>query len=106
MTLVDRIADGLAHEVRADRPAPQPVALEQRSPLPRVPGLGNRALDVEVIPPARELETVEPPLRACARELLYRQVGPLAGEQGDRSHRARLAHVAALASTCRICGWS
>ena len=79
------IAHGLAHEVVADRPAPEAVALEQLAPAGGVIGLGHRAVDLEVVAPARELEAVEAERRRLAREVVECQVGPLAGEQRDRS---------------------
>ncbi len=38
---------------------------------------------VQMVAPAGNLQTVIPPLRSKARHFLERQVGPLAGEQGD-----------------------
>src|SRR5215217_3684627 len=82
---VDRIADRLAHEVVADRPAAEPVTLEQRAPAGGVAGVAHRLGDVEVITPAGELEPVEAPLGALAGELLEREIRPLAREQRDGS---------------------
>jgi hypothetical protein len=82
---VDRIAHRLADEVGAQRPAAQSVAFEQLAPAARVLGLGQRAVDLEVVPPARELQPVVAPRRALARQLLERKVRPLPGEQRDRS---------------------
>ena len=78
---VDRVADGLADEVVADRPAAQPVALEQRSHAGRVSRVAQRLRDVEVVAPARELEPVEAPVAALGRQLRQRQVRPLPGEE-------------------------
>jgi hypothetical protein len=88
MARVDRVAHGLAGQVRADRPAVEPVALEDLAPVGAVPGVRERGGDVEVVAPAGELEPVELPLAALGGEDLQREVGPLAGEQGDGScHR-------------------
>ena len=81
VAVVDRVADGLADEVLADRPAAQPVALEQRPHAGRVSRVAERLRDVEVIAPARELEAVEAPVAALGRQLRQRQVRPLAGEE-------------------------
>src|SRR5581483_11554913 len=90
VALVDAVADALADEMRADRPHVEAVTLEQPAPPLRVAGVGERPVDLEVVAPARELEAVEAPAAAALRELLERQVGPLAGEEGDRaSHRRR-----------------
>ena len=82
---VDRVADGLADEVRADRPAVEPVALEQLALRAAVAVVAKRLVDLEVVAPAGELEAVEVPLAALGGELLERQVRPLAGEQRDWS---------------------
>ena len=87
---VDRVADGLPDEVRAERPAAEPVALEELAPSLRVPVVGERLVDLEVVAPAGELEPVEPPLARLGGEVVDGQVGPLAGEEryGTR-HRSR-----------------
>ena len=91
MARVDRVADRLADEVRAEREAVQVVALEQLLDAGAVVVLGKRTVDLEVVAPARELEAVEAPAARLLGEVLERQVGPLAGEEGDRSrHRGDL----------------
>jgi hypothetical protein len=82
MAVVDRIADGLSDEMRAERPDVQAVPLEELLPTACVRGIGERLVDLEVVAPARELEPVEAPARTALGEILERQVGPLAGEQG------------------------
>ena len=64
---VDRVAHRLADEVVADRPAPEAVALQQLAPAGGVVGLGQRAVDLEVVAPARQLEAVEAERRGPAR---------------------------------------
>ena len=83
MPRVDRIGDALADEMRADRPAAEAVPLEQVALRLHVVRLGDRPVDLEVVAPAGELDAVEAPLLQLADEQLERQVGPLAGEQGD-----------------------
>jgi hypothetical protein len=83
VTYVDRIADGLPDEVVGDRPAAEAVRLEQRAPLGAVAVLLQCPDDVEVVAPGGQLEAVEAPFAALGRELGDRQVGPLAGEEGD-----------------------
>jgi hypothetical protein len=93
--LVDRVADGLADEMRPDREALEPVPPEQLAPAVRVAGLRDRAVDLEVVAPARELEPVEPPSGRLRRELVQGQVRPLAREECHRtSHRLSLGSVA------------
>src|SRR3954451_22394508 len=85
VALVDRIADRLAHQVVADGVALESVALEELAPRGGVGWLRDRAIDVEVVAPARQLQAVETPLRDLGGQLLERNVGPLAGEQRDGS---------------------
>jgi hypothetical protein len=85
MTRVDRIADRLSHQVRADRPAIEPVALEDLAPPGAVRRVAQCLRDVEVVPPGRQLEAVELPLSDLGGQILERQIRPLAGEQRDRS---------------------
>ena len=59
-----------------------------------VAGVGERPIDLEVVSPARELDAVETPAGGAGGEVGERQVGPLAGEEGDRSrHFGSLADV-------------
>ena len=85
MPLVDVVAHGLADEVVADREHLEAVLGEQVAAPLRVAVLLERALDVEVVTPARELEAVEAELLRLLGDGLEGQIGPLAGEQGDRS---------------------
>src|SRR5690606_24632658 len=78
------IADRLALEVVGDRPHLQPVALEQLELALDVAGLVP-APGVEMIAPAGELEAVVPPAGGEARDLFERKIGPLAGEERDRT---------------------
>ena len=81
VTVVDRIADGLADQVRAERPALEAVALEQVALGLHVAGVGERLVDLEVVAPAGELEPVEAPAGGLLGQALERQVCPLAGEE-------------------------
>ena len=91
MPRVDQVAHRLPDEVRPEREAVQVVALEDLLDAADVVVLGERPVDLEVVAPARKLEAVEAPAAGLFRELLERQVGPLAGEKGDGScHRCDL----------------
>ena len=59
----------------------------------------DRRPRVEVVAPAGDLEAVVAPARGEPAHLLERQVGPLAGEQGDRS-----GHGQFLSRSWRSCG--
>src|SRR5207302_3383975 len=64
MALVDRVvAHRLADEMIADRPAAQAVRFELGALALAVVGLGQRAVDLEVVAPARELAPVDSPPR-------------------------------------------
>ena len=93
MSRVDRVAHALADEVRADGEAVQVVAFEHLLDLPHVAVFGERAVDLEMVAPARELEAVEAPSPGRPRELLDRQVGPLAGEERDRPRHQAAANT-------------
>jgi hypothetical protein len=80
---VDAVADGLAHEVVADRPDVQAMAGEQLAPLATVVVVGERGVDVEVVAPASQFQAVEAPGAGLRGELGEREAGPLAGEQCD-----------------------
>jgi hypothetical protein len=81
--LVDPVADGLADEMRSDRPHVQVVALEDLLARTAVPVVGERLVNLEVVAPAGELEAVEPPRAGLPGQVFEGQVGPLAGEQCD-----------------------
>ena len=86
MPLVDRVvADRLPDEVVRDRPDPQAVPLEDLAAPRHVVVLGQGAVHLEVVAPAGDLEPVVPPGGGQPAHLLEGQVGPLSGEQGDRS---------------------
>ena len=78
MSLVDRVADRLADEVRAEREASEAVAFEQLSAPPRVGRVGERGSDVEVVAPAGELEPVVAPGCRSRRELRRAAGRPIA----------------------------
>src|SRR5690606_10069279 len=85
VALIDRVATPrLPLEVVRDGPHLQAVALEQLELALDVAGLVP-APRVEMVAPAGELETVVAPPGCEARHLLERQVGPLAGEERDRT---------------------
>ena len=85
--LVDRVvADGLPGEVVGDRVHLQAVLLEDVPAALHVAGVLDGRPRVEVVAPAGDLQPVVAPLAGQPGHLLERQVGPLAGEQGDRSY--------------------
>ena len=80
MSCVDRVEHGLAHQVRADRVDFQVVAFEQIAAAGAVAVVGQRLVDFEVIAPAGQLQPLIAKLAGLARDVLQRQIGPLAGE--------------------------
>ena len=85
MPIVDLVANRLADEVSADRPAAELVSLQQLAHPAAIAIVGYRAIYLEVVTPAGELEAVEPPPAAVGAQVGYRAIGPLAGEQRDRT---------------------
>ena len=86
MASVDRVvADGLALEVVGDREDLQAVLLQQVQLALDVGVVLGALPRVEVVAPAGDLEPVVAPLGGELGHLLEGQVGPLAGEQRDRS---------------------
>ena len=83
VSLVDLVAHRLTDEVRRDRVAVESVCLKNVPLLLTVVVLRVRALDVEVIAPASELEAFIAEALGFLREDFEGQVGPLASEQAD-----------------------
>ena len=69
MALVAGVANRLPDEMRSERPAAEAVAFEQLPLGFNVAVLAERAVDLEVVAPAGELEPVEAPPRAAGREV-------------------------------------
>jgi hypothetical protein len=67
VAVVDRVADGLADQVRGDGPAAEALASKELAMRPHVARLRQRGGDVEVIAPAGELEAVRSPTRRVFR---------------------------------------
>jgi len=76
---------GLAHEVRADGEGVQAVVAEQLPLVGAVARLLERAVAVEVVAPAGELEALIAHFFGHGGQFREREIGPLAGEQGDGS---------------------
>ncbi len=83
--LIDRIADGLADEVRAEREAPETLAFEQLPAGPPVARVGDGGSHIEVVSPAGKLQPVVTPGCRSRCKLRQRKVRPLPGEEGQRS---------------------
>jgi hypothetical protein len=88
--LVDAVAHRLSHQVIADRPHVESVGLEQLPPGHAVVGVLGGPADVEVVPPAGQLQPVVPPGRRLLGEEGEGQVRPLTGEERhDSRHGMR-----------------
>ncbi len=85
VALVNRVADGLPDEVVADGVHLKAVLAEQVAHALNVAVFFECALHVEMVAPASEFQAVEAHLLGERREFGERQIGPLAGKQGDGS---------------------
>src|SRR5690606_23855063 len=85
---VDRVADALADQMVADREDSEAVLGEERAHAIAVVGLGQRSTDIEMVAPACELEAVVPPFTCLRGQRGEWHVGPLAGEERNRSDHA------------------
>ena len=86
----DRLTHRLAIEVIGDRPTAEPVLLQNVFASLQVALVLDCFDDVEMITPAGNLEAVVAPARSEPADLLKWEVGPLSGEQSDRSWLSRL----------------
>ena len=86
VALVDRVAHRLPHQVVRDRKAGQAMRLEQRPLVAQVLRRGNGLVHVEVVAPARQLDTIVAHAPGEGSELRQGQIGPLAGEERDGAH--------------------
>jgi hypothetical protein len=85
VALVDSVADRLADEMRRDGMHREVVALELVALLGAVRGFFERPGGIEVVAPAGQLEPLVAKLARFPGEVIEGQIGPLAGEQRDRS---------------------
>jgi hypothetical protein len=91
MPRIDAVAHRLSDQMGAERPALETVPAKEIAEISSVLILGQNSIDLEVVSPARELETVESPRPALRRQVVERQVRPLAGEQRDSTrHQTHL----------------
>ncbi len=83
MALVDLVRHRLADQMIRDRMDLQPMLLQQRLFLGAIIGLRIGPAHLEVIPPAGQLQAVIAKRSRLGSEGFERQIGPLAGEEGD-----------------------
>src|SRR6476619_2930398 len=81
----DRLAHRLAIDVIRYCPTPKPVLFEEILPALNVAVVLGRFGNIEMITPAGDLQSVIAPCRGEPGHLLEGEIGPLSGEQGDRS---------------------
>lgn len=85
MARIDPVADRLADEVIADRPAVQAVGLEEMPYAGNITGFIERLRDIEVASPTGKLNAIEAHFPDFWSQLGERQIGPLAGKESDES---------------------
>ena len=83
---------------RADGPDLHVVLLQHLPLVGTVVVLVQGLVHLEVVAPAGQLQAVEAVLAEPAGQLLHRQVGPLAGEHGNRSCHFIVLHSGWLAT--------
>src|SRR6266403_1457214 len=79
------VAAALARDVPAERKELEPVLAEDAFPLLDVPWIGRRPASIHLLPLTGELDPVEAERPCFLTEHREGQVGPLAGEQRDRT---------------------
>ncbi len=95
--LVDQVQHGLAHQVVADGEDLHVVLFQHFPLVGTIVVVGQGLVDLEVVAPAGQLQPVVAELAELLGQGFQGQVGPLAGEHGDRSsHRVLLL---------RSCAW-
>ena len=92
--LVDRrVADRLADQVRADRPAAEAMAVEQLTDAVDVAVFAERPVDLEMVAPGAQFEPVVAHLRGDTTDLGEGEIGPLSREECDVAIHACLSSV-------------
>lgn len=89
MAFVDQIANRLPDEVIGDGIGCEAVVMEELPFLLDILPGGSGGIDVEVIAPAGKFEAVVAHALGEWREFFEGKVGPLAGEESDRSWHGR-----------------
>ena len=95
MPLIDAVTDGLPHQVVGNGVHGEVVLLECVAFCSAVAALLEGAGHVEMVAPAGEFEAGVAKLASLAGQVFQRKVGPLAGEQRDRT-----GHGGALKMEC------
>src|SRR4029077_16731160 len=98
----DRLADRLAIVVVRDRPTAQSVLLEDVSTALEIAFVFGCCCYVEMITPTGDLQPVIAPSRSQPAHLFEREVGPLSGEQCDRSVLGRLGLPSGFLQTAGV----
>ncbi len=92
MAGVDVVEDRLSDEVIRDGEEFEIMPVEQLPLAGAVSVVGEGLVDLEVIPPAGEFETVITEVAGLFAQVFEFEIGPLAGEQSDgTSHRCCLS---------------
>ncbi len=85
MAGVDVVEHALTDQVVRDREQLQVMLFEQVAFAAAVGIIGNGAVDLEMITPTGQFESVVTELAGLLAQRLQRQIGPLTGKKGDRS---------------------
>jgi hypothetical protein len=80
MPRIDMVQNSLADEVSTNRMALQSHAIQECSLGIAIPCIGNRFIDFEVIPPARQFNAIVPRILGELSHFRNGQIRPLTGE--------------------------
>ena len=82
---VDEIAGTLTHQMVADGLAAQTETVQQGPLVADVAVAFQGSIHFEVVAPASQFQSIEPPLLGLPGQSFQRHVGPLAGKKCDGS---------------------
>ena len=85
VTLIDEIADGLTNQVVGNSERREPGISQNAPAFLAVIGRFGSLVDVKMVAPTGELQSVEAHLFGERRKFCERKIGPLAGEESYRS---------------------
>ena len=96
MPRVNRIANGLAYQMGADRVALEIVAFQQFAFGGDVAIVGQRLVDFKMVAPASKFQAIVAKILRHACQIFQRQIGPLTGKKCDRTRHSKVPQEMAV----------